>query len=118
MSDFEKLKDKIAKAKNSQEVDIIRTEIFGKNGFINSEFKKLGSLSPEDKKKLASEINTAKQELTKLFSDKSAKLADEEINDQLKKEKDDVTLPEKDFRIGKIHPVSQGNYIQKKKMIF
>ena len=54
MSDFEKLKDefkdKLIKAKNSQEVDIIRTEIFGKNGLINSEFKKLGSLSPEEKK--------------------------------------------------------------------
>ena len=49
MSDFEKLKDqfkdKLFKAKNSQEVDSIRTEIFGKNGLINSEFKKLGSLS-------------------------------------------------------------------------
>ena len=55
MSDFEKLKDefkdKLTEAKNSQEVDIIRTQIFGKNGLINSEFKKLGSLSSEDKKK-------------------------------------------------------------------
>jgi len=62
MSDFEKLKDKLKKALSSQEVDIIRTEIFGKNGFINSEFKKLGSLSPEDKKKVASEINIVKKE--------------------------------------------------------
>ena len=111
MSDFEKLKeelkDKLHKAQSSQEVDIVRTEIFGKNGLINSEFKKLGSLSPEDKKKLASQINSAKQELTKLFNDKSTQLADSEIDEQLKKEKDDVTLPEKDFRIGKIHPVSQ-----------
>ena len=55
MSDFEKLQDelqdKLAKAQSSQEVDIIRTEIFGKNGFINSEFKKLGSLTEEEKKR-------------------------------------------------------------------
>ena len=55
MSDFEKLKnnlkDKLTQAQTSNEVDIIRAEIFGKNGLINSEFKKLGSLSPEDKKK-------------------------------------------------------------------
>ena len=111
MSDFEKLKDelklKLSEAKNSQEVDIIRTNIFGKNGLINSEFKKLGSLSPEDKKKVASEINNAKQELTKLFNNKVLKLENSEIDEQVKKEKDDVTLPEKDFRIGKIHPVSQ-----------
>ena len=111
MSDFEKLKDelklKLSEAKNSQEVDIIRTNIFGKNGLINSEFKKLGSLSPDDKKKVASEINNVKQELTKLFNDKVLKLANSEIDEQVKNEKDDVTLPEKDFRIGKIHPVSQ-----------
>ena len=69
MSDFEKLKNelkvKLSEAKNSKEVDIIKTNIFGKNGLINSEFKKLGSLSPDDKKKIASEINNVKQELTK-----------------------------------------------------
>jgi len=55
MSDFEKLKnelkDKLTKAQNSKEVEIVRLEIFGKNGFINSQFKTLGLLSPEDKKK-------------------------------------------------------------------
>ena len=64
MSDFAKLKeefkDKIFKAQSSKEVETIRSEIFGKNGLINSQFKKLGSLSPEDKKKTASEINNAK----------------------------------------------------------
>ena len=55
MSDFEKLKEdfknKLARAQNSKEVDLIRAEIFSKNGFINSEFKRLGSLTEEDKKK-------------------------------------------------------------------
>ncbi len=106
MSDFEKLKDKLkdklTKAQSSEEVEVVRGEIFGKNGLINLEFKKLGSLSPEDKKKVASEINNAKQELTKLFNNKVLKLENSEIDEQVKKEKDDVTLPEKDFRIGKI----------------
>ena len=51
MSDFEKLKDKLSKAQSSKEVEAVRGEIFGKNGLINLEFKKLGSLSTEDKKK-------------------------------------------------------------------
>ena len=61
MSDFEKLKDqlkdKLTKAQSSEDVEIIRGEIFGKNGLVNLEFKKLGSLSPEDKKKVASVID-------------------------------------------------------------
>ena len=39
MSDFEKIKDelknKLIKAKDSKELDIIRSEIFSKNGLIN-----------------------------------------------------------------------------------
>ncbi len=111
MSDFEKLKnqliDKLHKVQSSKEAEDIKTEIFGKSGLINSEFKKLGSLSPDDKKKVASEINNAKEELTKLFNNKLSNLENIEIDERVKKEKDDVTLPEKDFRIGKIHPVSQ-----------
>ena len=72
MSDFAKLKEefkiKLSQARSSKEVETIRSEIFGKNGLLNSEFKKLGLLPPEKKKKVASEINDAKQELIELFS--------------------------------------------------
>ena len=48
MSDFEKLKNefkqKIIEAKNSEEIENISSEIFGKKGFINSEFSKIGIL--------------------------------------------------------------------------
>ena len=111
MSDFEKLKEdfknKLAKAQNFKEVNEIRTEIFGKKGFINSEFKKLASLSPKDKKEIASKINNIKQELSIILNEKLSKALDSETDEQVKKEKEDVTLPEREFTIGKIHPVSQ-----------
>ena len=63
MSEIEKLKEeyktRINKAKNSKEVELIRSEIFSKVGFINSEFKKIGTLSPDNWKKAATEINNA-----------------------------------------------------------
>ena len=90
MSDFAKikdqLKDKLTKAQTTKEVDIIRAEIFSKNGLINSEFKKLSSLSPEYKKKAATEINNAKEELSKIFLDKADKLNESEIDELIKKE--------------------------------
>ena len=105
MSDFEKIKDelknKLIKAKDSKELEITRSEIFSKNGLINSEFKKLGSLSPEEKKKVASKINTAKQELTKLLNEKVARMEFNEIDERVKKEKNDVTLPEKILKLEK-----------------
>jgi len=111
MSDFEKLKEdfknKLAKAQSFKEVNEIKAEIFGKKGFINSEFKKLGSLTPDDKKEVASKINNIKQEFSTILNEKLLKALDFETDEQVKKEKEDVTLPEREFTIGKIHPVSQ-----------
>ena len=80
MSDFEKkildYKNKLKNTKDLEETESIRTEIFGKSGFINSEFKKIGSLSVDEKKNIASNINKAKQELTKLFAEKSKEYSD------------------------------------------
>jgi len=111
MSDFEKLKEdyknKIIKAQSLKEVNDIRSEIFGKKGFINLEFKKIGSLSPEDKKEVASKINNFKQELIKISNEKLTQVSDAQTDELVKNQKEDVTLPEKEFKIGKIHPVSQ-----------
>ena len=111
MSEFEKkileFKEKIKVAKNLSELTKINSEIFGKNGIINLEFKKLGSLSSDERKNFAANINSSKKELTEFFSKKSTEILDKEIIEKVNKEKIDITLPEKDFKIGKVHPVSQ-----------
>ena len=111
MSDFEKkileFKNRLNSTQDSKEIESIRTDIFSKNGFINSQFKKLGSLSEDEKKTFASNINKAKQELLEIFRSKATEVSDKDLNEKIKKEKIDVTLPEKEFKIGKIHPVSQ-----------
>ena len=103
MSDFEKkvleFKNKLNQTQDTKLVDTIRTEIFGKNGLINQEFKKIGSLSPEEKKIFASSTNKAKQELLEIFRSKEDEVLNKELNEKLEKEKIDVTLPEKDFKI-------------------
>ena len=100
-------KNRLNSTQDSKEIEAIRTDIFSKNGFINSQFKKLGSLSEDEKKTFASNINKAKQELLEIFRSKATEVSDKDLNEKIKKEKIDVTLPEKEFKIGKIHPVSQ-----------
>ena len=86
-------------------VESIRSEIFGKHGFINQEFKRIGTLSADEKKNFASSINKAKQELQDIIRSKENEVLNKELNEKLEKEKIDVTLHEKEFKIGKIHPV-------------
>ena len=111
MSEFEKkiseYKNKLKSSKELKQIESLNTEIFGKNGIINLEFKKIGSLSVDKKKVLAAKINNIKNDLLKSYNDKFNEISTKEVNEEISKEKVDITLPENEFKIGKIHPVSQ-----------
>ncbi len=111
MSDIKKIKieylEKLNRELNQDSINQIKTELFGKNGSITNEFKKLGSVAAEERKKFATDLNLIKEELQEKISKKFHELEIKEINEKLKNEKVDVTLPERSFEQGKIHPVSQ-----------
>jgi len=111
MSDIKKIKDeyldRLKKDLNVDGVNQIRTDLFGKNGKISNEFKKIVSINAEERKKFASDLNSIKDELQNAISKKIQDLEIKEINLKLQNEKVDITLPERSFNKGKIHPVSQ-----------
>jgi len=111
MFDIKKIKDeyldKLSGNLNLENLNQIKTELFGKNGVISNSFKKLGSISPEDRKKFASDLNFIKDALQEKINSKLQEIETKEINSKLENEKVDVTLPERDINQGKIHPVSQ-----------
>ena len=111
MSDLKKIKEEvISKIKgklNLSEINEIKSNLFGKNGLISSQFKVIGSIAESERKKFASELNFIKNELQDLIDSKINEIQSAEINEKLEKEKIDVTLPERPFISGKIHPVSQ-----------
>jgi len=98
---------KIEKIKNPLDLDNIKTEIFGKNGFLTLEFKKLGNLPAEEKKIIALQLNKAKEDLIDFINKKTLDLSNKEIDQKLKNEKIDITLPGRTYFTGKIHPISQ-----------
>jgi len=111
MSDIKKIKDDYIKKLN-QNLDLnsinqIKTDLFGKNGLLSNEFKKLGSIASEERKQFAADLNSIKNELQNAISNKIEDIEIKEINLKLQNEKTDVTLPERTFSQGKIHPVSQ-----------
>jgi phenylalanyl-tRNA synthetase alpha chain len=111
MSDLDQIninfKEKINSLKSKEELQNLKTEFFGKNGKITAQFKNLGSLSPDRKKEFASTLNKLKDNLSNQVEKKFLELEKKEINEKLKDEKVDVTLPIRPFSRGKIHPVSQ-----------
>jgi len=111
MSDIIKIKEEYI-SKLNQDIDLnqvnqFKTELFGKNGKISNEFKKMGSIPADVRKKFASDLNTIKDEIQNLISKKTQEIEIQEINSKIQNEKVDVTLPERSFNQGKIHPISQ-----------
>tara|TARA_B100000941_G_scaffold107102_1_gene74905 strand:- start:119 stop:1186 length:1068 start_codon:yes stop_codon:yes gene_type:complete len=111
MSDIIKIKEeylnKLSKVSDLKQINQIKSELFGKSGKISNEFKKIGSLNSEERKGVSSELNATKSELQNFIERKIKDIEINEINSKLKNEKVDVTLPERSFSRGKIHPVSQ-----------
>ena len=111
MSDLKKIKEeflsKLKKKLNFSEINQIKSDLFGKNGQVSSQFKKIGTLAESEKKKFASDLNVIKDELQSLINSKMDEIQSAEINEKLEKEKIDITLPERPYVKGKIHPVSQ-----------
>ena len=60
-SNFEK---KIKSVKSKEELQILKTEFFGKSGEITNKFKSLGSLEVDKRKEFASSLNKLKDSLT------------------------------------------------------
>ena len=111
MLDLKKIKDefklKLGKKLNLSEINQIKSDLFGKNGQITLEFKNIGKIAEAERKNFASELNLVKGELQNLINIKVREIENSEINEKLEKEKIDITLPERNFIRGKIHPVSQ-----------
>ncbi|MBD1158788.1 phenylalanine--tRNA ligase subunit alpha [Pelagibacterales bacterium SAG-MED19] len=111
MSDLKKIKEefleKLKGGLNLSEINEIKSNLFGKNGLISSQFKKIGSIAESERKKFASDLNIIKDELQDLIDRKMDEIQNAEINEKLEKEKIDITLPERTFVRGRIHPVSQ-----------
>ena len=111
MSDLKKIKEefilKLNKKLDISEINEIKLNLFGKNGLVSSQFKRIGSIAEGERKKFASDLNVIKDELQDIINFKMKEVENAEINRKLEKEKVDITLPERSFVRGKIHPVSQ-----------
>ena len=111
MSDIKKIKEeyliKLSEKLDQREVNQIKADLFGKNGIISQEFKKIGQIQENERKNFASNLNEIKNVLQDQINSKLTELENLEINQKLIEEKVDITLPARSYSRGKIHPVSQ-----------
>ena len=111
MENIEQLKQttlkQIDEALDIKSLEDIRVSVMGKKGVLTEEMKKLALLSVEEKKVMGQKLNIVKTEIETALDAKRQDLFDKELNEKLKKETIDVTLPVREENIGRIHPVSK-----------
>lgn len=105
--DFEDIKKKIENCKTLQELEVIRLEYLGKKGLLPSEMKLLGNLPIDQKKIKGQELNKLKTFIEVSVNDHKILIENAELEQKLKNESIDVTLPHTEEVTGKIHPISQ-----------
>ena len=96
----------IAAAQNSADCENVRVKYLGKKGELTAILKSMGGLSPEERPIMGQLVNTAKAEVDAALSAKVTEMqaAAEEL--KLKEETIDITMPAKDLKPGKLHPLN------------
>ena len=101
------IKKKIDNCKTLQELESVRLEYLGKKGLLTSEMKFLGELSIDQKKIRGQELNKLKKFIEDAVNDHKILIENKKLEEKLKNESIDVTLPHNEEVKGKIHPISQ-----------
>ncbi len=99
--------DRIGGATDEGALEEFRVAALGKKGEISLKMRELGKMSPEERQVAGPALNALKDEVNAAIVAKKAGLADAALDERLKAEWLDVTLPARHRRQGTIHPVSQ-----------
>ena len=96
----------IHESKNLIELDSIRVKFLGKKSELASISKNMGKLSAEDRPKLGKIAHDARVEIESALDKKKIELQSLELDQKLKNESIDVTLPGRRNIRGHLHPIT------------
>ncbi|SIN74837.1 phenylalanine--tRNA ligase subunit alpha [Vannielia litorea] len=97
----------IAGAADEAALEELRLAAVGKKGEVSLKMRELGKMSPEERQVAGPALNALKDEINAALAARKAALGDAALDERLKSEWLDVTLPSRPRRQGTIHPVSQ-----------
>ena len=99
--------EKIKTANTKQELFTINTEFLGKNGKISELMRNLRDIPSEERPKIGAILNQHREQIDQFLRDKAKQIDEQILEEKLKNEKVDVTIPVKPFSLGSLHPISQ-----------
>ena len=102
-----KILDQIAGAGDEPALEDIRVAAVGKKGEVALKMRELGRMTPDERQVAGPALNALKDEINSALATKKSGLADAALDERLRTEWLDVTLPGRPRAGGSVHPVSQ-----------
>jgi phenylalanyl-tRNA synthetase alpha chain len=97
----------VTSAPDEPALEEVRLAALGKKGEIALKMRELGQMSPEERMTVAPALNAIRDEVASAIAARKAALQDAALDERLRAEWLDVTLPPRPRRQGTVHPVSQ-----------
>ncbi|MDB2334818.1 phenylalanine--tRNA ligase subunit alpha [Planktomarina temperata] len=97
----------ISAAADEAALEELRVQAVGKKGEISLQMRSLGKMSPEERQVAGPVLNALKDEVNSALTARKSSMADAALEQRLKSEWLDVTLPGRQRPVGTIHPISQ-----------
>ncbi len=83
-----------------------KVKFLGKAGLLTSILRGMKDVAPEDRPKVGTLVNQAREEIESAFALKQEEIEKKALEEKLASEKVDITEPAKDFKKGALHPIS------------
>ena len=99
--------EEIANVKDAKELNDLKVKYLGKKGELTSVLRGMGGLSQEERPVIGSLVNTVRDEIEKEISEREEIFKNQELEEKLKKEKIDITLPANKVKRGSKHPLNR-----------
>lgn len=97
----------ITSVDNEKSLQDLKVSYLGKKGRVTGLMKEMRNLSKEERPEYGQKVNELRTHIDGVINEKSRVLEDAALNEKLKTEKIDVTLPGRTFNIGSAHPLGR-----------
>ena len=110
-SDIEKIQkeveEKLAQIRDMKELQDLKIAALGKKSELSNFLKNLGNLSPEERPKIGAKVNEVRQKIEAKIAEVEKRLKGKVLEEKLKKETIDITLPSTKIKRGSEHPLNR-----------
>ena len=97
---------KINDCQSLKDLNDLRVFYLGKKGPMQAAMKSMKDMTKEERAAFGQVSNKVKQDLTAAIEEKKQVLEEAEMNEKLKHERIDITLPSYALPLGSVHPLS------------